>query len=85
MARTSLRMDGRDLVVHSYQDAEDIVEHNKALAGEPQRGDFRQIASIPLNIVNQWLNEEWARGNVGLKMSGPEFDALCDIAASVRK
>ena len=48
----------------------------------PQRGDFRQIASIPLNIINQWLNEEWARGNVSLHMSGPEFDAMvaCKLA-----
>jgi hypothetical protein len=56
---------------------EDIVENNKALANAgPQRGDFRQVASIPLNIINQWLHEEWARGNVDLRMSGPEFDAL---------
>ena len=35
-----------------------------------------QAASIPLNIINQWLNEEWARGNISLRMSGPEFDAM---------
>jgi hypothetical protein len=77
MPQTSLRLDGRDLIAHSYQDVEDIIEHNKALANAgAQCGDFRQIASIPLNIINQWLNEEWARGNVSLRMSGPEFDAL---------
>ena len=70
-------MDGRDLVVHSHQDVEDIIERNKALQAIPQRSDWgRHIASIPLNIINQWLKEEWERGNVGLKMSGPEFDAL---------
>jgi hypothetical protein len=66
----------RDLVVQSYQDVEDIIARNKALQAEPQKGDFRHVASIPLNIINQWLNEEWARGNVGLKLSGPEFDQL---------
>jgi hypothetical protein len=77
MPQTSLRLDGRDLIAHSYQDVEDVIEHNKALANAgPQRGDFRQIASIPLNIINQWLNEEWARGNVSLRMSGPEFDTM---------
>jgi hypothetical protein len=75
--QNTLRLVGRDLIVHSYQDVEGIVEHNKALANAgPQRGDFRHIASIPLNIINQWLNEEWARGNLDLQMSGREFDAL---------
>jgi hypothetical protein len=74
---TRLWLDGRDLVVQSYQDVEDIIERNKALQNAgPQRGDFRQIASIPLNIINQWLHEEWARGNATITMGGPEFDAL---------
>jgi hypothetical protein len=76
MPQTTLRLHGRDLIVHSHQDVEDIIERNKRLAREPQKGDFRHVAAIPLNIINQWLNEEWARGNVGLKLSGPEFDAL---------
>jgi len=82
MPQTTLRMDGRDLVVHSFQDVEDIVEHNKWLQNEPQRGDLRHVASIPLNIINQWLNEEWAHGNVDLRMSGHEFDAM--IARKLR-
>jgi hypothetical protein len=82
MVDTRLRLDGRDLVVQSYQDVEDIIERNKALAGEPQKGDLRHVASIPLNIINQWLQEEWDRGNVGLRMSGPEFDAL--VAGKLR-
>jgi hypothetical protein len=76
MPDTRLRLDGRDLVVHSYQDVEDIIEHNKALQTEPQTGHFRHIASIPLNIINQWLQQEWDRGNVGLKLSGREFDSM---------
>jgi hypothetical protein len=74
---TRLWLHGRDLVVQSYQDVEDIIEHNKALqTAGPQRGDFRQIASIPNNIILQWLNEEWARGNTTIKLFGQEFDAL---------
>jgi hypothetical protein len=82
MVDTTLRLAGRDLVVQSYQDVEDIIERNKALQAEPQKGDFRHVASIPLNIINQWLQEEWDRGNVGLRMSGPEFDAL--VAGKLR-
>jgi hypothetical protein len=69
----------RDLVVATAQDVEDIIERNKALQSTPQKSDWgRHVASIPLNIINQWLNEEWARGNVGLRMSGPEFDKLVE-------
>jgi hypothetical protein len=72
-------MDGRDLLVHSYQDVEDIVEDNKRWrnAGK-QTGDFRRIASIPNNIILQWLNEEWGRGNTMLKLFGEEFDRLVE-------
>jgi hypothetical protein len=77
MVDTTLRLDGRDLIAHTYQDAEDIVERNKALRTLPQKSDWgRHVASIPLNIINQWLNEEWARGNVDLRMGGEEFDAM---------
>jgi hypothetical protein len=77
MVDTTLRLEGRDLTAHSYQDVEDIIEHNKALAAIAQKSDWgRHVASIPLNIINQWLVEEWARGNVNLKLSGPQFDAL---------
>ena len=77
MPETRLWLDGRDLVAHSYQDVEDIIEDNKRWknAGK-QTGFWRKTASIPLNIILQWLNEEWARGNTTLKLFGPEFDAL---------
>lgn len=77
MPHTTLRMDGRDLVVHSYQDVEDIIESNKRWqnAGK-QTGDFRRVASIPNNIIVAWMNEEWRKGNTTLKLFGPEFDAL---------
>jgi hypothetical protein len=72
-----LRFDGRDVTVGMHQDVEAFIEHNKALQTLPQKSDWgRHVASIPLNIINQWLNEEWARGNVDMRMAGPEFDAL---------
>jgi len=75
--QTRLIWDNGDLTVHSYQDVEDIIEANKrAQNADKQTGDFRKIASIPNNILLQWLNEEWARGNIDLKWSSPEFDAM---------
>ena len=72
---TRLILDGRDLVVESQQDVEDIIERNKALQGEPQRSDWgRHVATIPNNILLAWLNEEWARGNLNLRLLSREFD-----------
>lgn len=80
---TDLRMDGRDLVVRSYQDVEDIVERNKVLANEPQKSDWgRHVASIPNNILNQWLQEAWASGNIDMKLFDEQFNAL--IARKLR-
>jgi len=81
---TRLILDGAgDLTVHSYQDVEAIIERNKKLQGEPQTSDWgRHVASIPLNIINQWLNEEWARDNASLRFGSKEFDAL--IAKKLR-
>jgi hypothetical protein len=74
---TSLRMEGRDLVVRSFQDVEDIIERNKRLQNEPQRSDWgRHVASIPNNFLVTWLHEEWARGNTTIRLFGPEMDAL---------
>lgn len=59
------------------QDVEDIIENNKALQTVEQRSDWgRHIASIPNVIVEQWLSEEWARGNTTMTMSSPEFKEL---------
>ena len=81
---TRLMLDGAGaLTVHSYQDVEAVIERNKRLRGEAQNSDWgRHVASIPLNIINQWLHEEWARGNVGLTLGAKEFDAL--IARKLR-
>ncbi len=74
-----LKMQEDTLIVQVYQDVEDIIENNKRLAREPQKSDFgRHIWSIPANILNQWLQEEWSRGNVDLKLFDDEFNKLVD-------
>lgn len=57
------------------QDVEDILENNKALAAEAQKSDWgRHTATVPLVIINRWLNEDNARGNP-IRYLGPGFDA----------
>jgi hypothetical protein len=74
---TRLTLRDGDLVVHSRQDVESIIARNKALRGEPQKSDWgRHIATIPNNILLQWLQEEWARGNVNLKLFDAEFNRI---------
>jgi hypothetical protein len=65
------------IVAETVQDVEPILERNHALRGEPQKSDWgRHIACIPNVILVKWLNEEYARGNVGLRLYSKEFDAL---------
>jgi hypothetical protein len=71
-----LIMDGKDLVVHNQQDVEDVIESNKLWQNEKQTGSFRKIAEIPVVFLQQWLNEELARGNTTLQLFTPEFDAV---------
>lgn len=47
--------------IERVQDVEPILDHNKALQNERQRSDWgRQVASIPLVIIEKWANEEGA-------------------------
>ena len=89
MVDTTLRLvpgsspGSRDLIAHTYQDAEDIIERNKALRTLPQKSDWgRHVASIPNIILEQWLNEEHRRGNVNLRPYTKEFDVI--IAKKLR-
>jgi len=71
------------IVAETIQDVEPILEHNQALRSEPQKSHWgRHIACIPNVILVKWLNEEYARGNVSLRMFSKEFDAL--IATKLR-
>jgi len=77
--RIHLDSNGQDITVEMIQDVEPILEHNKLLRSMEQKSDWgRHIASIPNVIMARWLNEEWARGNVSIKLFGPEMDALVD-------
>jgi hypothetical protein len=65
------------IVAETVQDVEPILKRNHALRGEPQKSNWgRHIACIPNVILVKWLNEEYARGNVGLRLYSKEFDAL---------
>ena len=75
----SLRHDAgeKKLIVNVHQDVEDIIENNKRLQTVEQKSDWgRHVASIPNNIINKWLMEEWDRGNASIKMFDDEFDKL---------
>jgi hypothetical protein len=77
--RFHLDSNGNDFAVEHVQDVEPILERNKELRSVAQRSDWgRHVASIPTVILTRWLNEEWERGNVSIKMFGPEMDALVD-------
>lgn len=63
--------------VERWQDCEAIVDNNKRLQGEAQHSDFmRHIASVPCIIIEKWLNEERARGNLHLRLFSPEFNEM---------
>jgi hypothetical protein len=78
------RDDGDRTSVVSLQDAEPILERNKAMAAHndgytPSR-ELRRVASIPLILVLKWLNEEgWyafdpnARDRLKRKLNDPEY------------
>lgn len=70
--------DGRTLRgTQRWQDCESILDANKRMQnGEKQVGNMRLTSQIPVIIIEQWLREEWQRGNIGLKLADAEFDAL---------
>jgi hypothetical protein len=73
-----LHFDGNKTIVETRQDVEDIIERNKTLQNIPQKSDWgRHVASIPNNILNKWLIEEWERGNF-IRAFGPEMDQLIE-------
>lgn len=75
MLRTRLDRTENLIVAEKIQDVEPIVETNKRLQSEEQKSDWgRMIGRVPDVIVNRWLNEEYARGNIHLRYLGPGFD-----------
>jgi hypothetical protein len=61
----------------STQDCDPILEENKALRDQTQKSDWgRLIGQVPNVVVNQWLNEEWSKGNLHLRLHSAEFRAI---------
>lgn len=72
-----LHFDGNKTIVEQVQDVEGILEQNKAMRAERQTSEWgRHVASIPNVIMVRWLNEEYMRGNINLRMFTTEFDEL---------
>ena len=70
-------VDKNTVAVERIQDVEPILDHNKLLRSLPQKSDWgRHIASIPNVIYERWFNEEYARGNVSVRMFTKEFDEI---------
>jgi hypothetical protein len=75
--RPHLDSNGKDLAIEQIQDVAPILEWNRQSRCEEQRGDWgRHVARIPNVIYVKWLYEEHARGNAGLRLFTPEFDAI---------
>lgn len=65
--------------IERVQDVEPHIEYNKFLQTISQKSDWgRHKAHIPNIFLEQWLREEWDRGNVNLRIFTPEFDALIE-------
>lgn len=63
---TTLYPDKNDktIIAHSYQDCQEILDANAQIRGEAQKYEWgRHIATIPNNLLHQWLIEEEIRGN----------------------
>ncbi len=71
---TLYHSDGSAFTVERVQDVEPIVEHNKLLRTLTQKSDWgRHRYSIPNVVLEKWLNEEWARGNIHMQFGSEEF------------
>ena len=75
---TTYHVDGRNLLaITQEQDVEAVFDDNKRMQnGEKQVGEMRLTAQIPPIFILKWLNEEHARGNIGLKFADKEFDQI---------
>jgi hypothetical protein len=78
---TSFHVDEAEdtFTVNRVQDVEPHLDYAKRLQSETQKSDWgRHVAHIPNIFLEQWLKEEWERGNVNLRMFTPEFDKMID-------
>lgn len=78
---TQLHVDDSEgsFTINRVQDVQDIIDRNKHLQTVEQKSDWgRHVATIPNIFLEKWLNEEWNRGNVDLRLYTPQFDELCE-------
>lgn len=69
--------DERKFTIVRVQDVEPILDQNKAYRAEDQKSDWgRHIGSVPLIVIEQWLHEEWNKGNTNIKWGDEEFERL---------
>ena len=70
---THLALEGDDLVVRRYQDAEDIADRAKMLREQPNRGDFHHRWSIPNVLVDKFYQEYCGDFKAAAKPMNEEF------------
>lgn len=74
---TRTKIENGAVLIERVQDVEDIIENNKRLQSQPQKSDWgRHVASIPNIFLEQWLKEEWDRGNHSIRLFDEEFNKL---------
>lgn len=81
MLETKLHIDesANTFTFERVQDVEGILEQNKKLRTMDQQSDWgRHVARIPNIFLEQWLREEYQRGNVGLRMYSKDFDKVIE-------
>ena len=62
----------------TVQDVEPVIDENAILRAMEQTNTdgLKHFAQIPENVINQWLNEEWAKGNTTMRLWDDEFEFL---------
>jgi hypothetical protein len=70
--------DADTLYSHVRQDVEPILDHNRKLRDidQPSTDGMKHVASIPVAVLELWLNEEVARGATHLTLGSKEMDQL---------
>ncbi len=70
---THLALEGDDLVVRTFQDAQDIADRAKMLREQPNKGDFHHKWSIPDGLVIEFYNQYCGDQYAEAKPMGQEF------------
>lgn len=77
--RFHLDSNGRDFAIEHVQDCTEIIDWNAQARADQQPSDWgRHRARVPHVILVKWLDEERARGNAGIRLFSPEFNAIVE-------